>query len=151
MYSCLSYTNSSGSLYKAVLSIEYWRKYLGKYHERKCMLTGGYLIRINLCLLLSFYFREERIVGELLRTEIKYVDDLGSVLAGYRDRMVASSTTMKQKAEDIFGNLESVFALHSQRLLPELEQCGENSERIARTFIHISKDMEKIYCRLDTN
>ena len=49
--------------------------------------------------------------------------------------------------EDIFGNIEDVFAFHSQSLLPELERCGENSQMIARTFIDLSKDMERIYSR----
>ena len=91
--------------------------------------------------------RQDKVVHELLQTEQKYVDDLSSILVGYRDRMFASSTSMGHKAEDIFGNIEDVFAFHSQSLLPELERCGENSQMIARTFIDLSKDMERIYSR----
>ena len=100
-----------------------------------------------LALLLCQLCRHDKILSELLRTEEKYVDDLGSVLAGYRDRMVTTSTSMRQRAEDIFGNLEAVLAFHSQCLLPELEQCGESCEMIARTFTQNSMDMERIYCR----
>ena len=91
--------------------------------------------------------RQDKVVHELLQTEQKYVDDLSSILVGYRDRMFASSTSMGHKAEDIFGNIEDVFAFHSQSLLPELERYGENSQMIARTFIDLSKDMERIYSR----
>ena len=91
--------------------------------------------------------RQDKVVHELLQTEQKYVDDLSSILVGYRDRMFASSSSMGHKAEDIFGNIEDVFAFHSHSLLPELERCGENSQMIARTFIDLSKDMERIYSR----
>ena len=66
---------------------------------------------------------------------------------GYRDRMFASQSSMGQKAELIFGNMEDVYGFHSQCLLPELERCGENTQMIARTFIEYSEDMKRIYCR----
>ena len=97
--------------------------------------------------LLHLLFRKDKVVSELLRTEQKYVDDLGSILSGYRDRMRASSTSMGHKAEDIFGNMENVFAFHSESLLPELERCGEDGQMIARTFMDTSKEMERIYTR----
>ena len=97
--------------------------------------------------LLHLLFRKDKVVSELLRTEQKYVDDLGSILSGYRDRMRASSTSMGHKAEDIFGNMENVFAFHSESLLPELERCGEDGQMISRTFMDNSKEMERIYTR----
>ena len=97
--------------------------------------------------LLHLLFRKDKVVSELLRTEQKYVDDLGSILAGYRDRMRAASTSMGHKAEDIFGNMENVFAFHSESLLPELERCGEDGQMIAKTFMDSSKEMERIYTR----
>ena len=65
--------------------------------------------------------------------------------------MYASSTSMKQKAEDIFGNMEAIYTFHSECLLPELESCEENSHMIAKTFIDLSKDLERIYCRYAWN
>ena len=34
-----------------------------------------------------------------------------------------------------------------QCLLPELEQCGEDTRRIAKTFLEYSEDIKRIYCR----
>ena len=84
---------------------------------------------------------------ELLLTEEKYVEDLRSVLLGYRDRLEESASNIGLKTEDIFGNMEEIYEFHSQCLLPELERCSEDTQMIARTFIEYSKDMKRIYCR----
>jgi len=90
--------------------------------------------------------RREKVLEELLSTEEKYVDDLHSVLVGYRDRLEESASNIGHKTEDIFGNMEEIYEFHSQFLLPELERYTDNSQMIARTFIEYSEDIKRIYC-----
>ena len=51
---------------------------------------------------------------ELVSTEENYVEDLHSVLFGYRDRLEECEERIRQKSEDIFGNLEEIYDFHSQ-------------------------------------
>ena len=89
--------------------------------------------------------RREKILEELLSTEEKYVEDLNSVLAGYRDRLESSS--IGQKTVAMFGNMEDIYVFHSQCLLPELERCGANTQMIAKIFIDYRDDLNRLYCR----
>ena len=91
-------------------------------------------------------FRHDKVLEELLSTEEKYVQDIHSVLVGYRDRL-ESASNFGFKTEDMFGNMEEIFEFHSQYLLPELRRCRENSRMIAKTFLEYSDDMKRIYCR----
>ena len=61
--------------------------------------------------------RREKVLEELLSTEENYVEDLHSVLYGYRDRLDEVGEDIKQKSEDIFGNMEEIFEFHSQVLI----------------------------------
>ena len=94
-------------------------------------------------------------LGELLATEESYVEDLHSVLCGYRDRLDteagdAEDEELKQKADDIFGNMEDIFEFHSGCLLPDLGRCGGDVRRVGKTFLEYSEDIRKIYCRCTT-
>ena len=94
-------------------------------------------------------------LGELLATEENYVEDLHSVLCGYRDRLDteagdAEDEELKQKADDIFGNMEDIFEFHSGSLLPDLGRCGGDVRRVGKTFLEYSEDIRKIYCRCTT-
>ena len=94
-------------------------------------------------------------LGELLATEESYVEDLHSVLCGYRDRLDteagdAEDEELKQKADDIFGNMEDIFEFHSGSLLPDLGRCGGDVRRVGKTFLEYSEDIRKIYCRCTT-
>ena len=91
-------------------------------------------------------FRHDKVLEELLSTEGKYVQDIHSVLVGYRDRL-ESASNFGFKTEDMFGNMEEIFEFHSQYLLPELGRCGENSRMIAKTFLEYTDDIKRIYCR----
>ena len=73
------------------------------------------------------------------------MDDLQSVLTGYRDRLESSNIGLK--SSKMFGNMEDIFVFHSQCLLPELERCGANTQMIAKIFIDYSDDLNRLYCR----
>ena len=69
----------------------------------------------NFSLIIStLYCRRERVLEELVSTEENYVEDLHSVLFGYRDRLEECEERIRQKSEDIFGNLEEIYDFHSQ-------------------------------------
>ena len=91
-------------------------------------------------------FRHDKVLEELLSTEERYVQDIHSVLVGYRDRL-ESASNFGFKTEDMFGNVEEIFEFHSQYLLPELARFGENCRLMAKTFLDHSDDMKRIYCR----
>ena len=78
---------------------------------------------------------------------MNYVEDLQTVLTGYRDRMELSDMKIATKTEEIFGNLDEIVEFHSQNLLPQIESCGLNSQLIARTFTEYGQQISRIYCR----
>ena len=104
-----------------------------------------------------------------MSTEENYVEDLHCVLFGYRDRLEECEERVRQKSEEIFGNLEEIYDFHSQVLnrpkqegsvrkvrvtvslsqclLPQLERCGEDTRRLGKTFLEYSEDIKRIYCR----
>ena len=47
----------------------------------------------------------------------------------------------------MFGNMEDIYTFHSERLLPELERCGANTQMIAKAFMDNSDDLNRLYCR----
>ena len=69
------------------------------------------------------------------------------VLTGYRDRMELADIKIANKSQQIFGNLDEIFEFHSQNLLPQIESCGLNSQRIARIFTEYGQQLARIYCR----
>jgi len=95
--------------------------------------------------------RREKVIDELIQTELRYVDDLHSVLQGYKDRMIDREECFGGQIEAIFGNMDDIFQFHSQCLLPELENCGYNIQTLSRTFIEYSDSLKRIYCRYCQN
>ena len=97
---------------------------------------------------LQFPFsRKEKILEELISTEVNYVNDLQTVITGYRDKIASSNTKIASKAAMIFGNMDEICDFHTQNLLPELESCGTRPELIAETFLENSQQLTHIHCR----
>ena len=97
---------------------------------------------------LQFPFsRKEKILEELISTEVNYVNDLQTVITGYRDKIASSNTKIASKAAMIFGNMDEICDFHIQNLLPELESCGTRPELLAVTFLENSQHPTRIYCR----
>jgi len=95
--------------------------------------------------------RKEKILEELISTEVIYVDDLQTVLTGYRDKIATSNTKIATKSPMIFGNMDEIYNFHSQNLLPELERCGRRADQIAEIFLENSQQLTRIYCRYCQN
>ena len=49
-----------------------------------------------------------------MSTEENYVEDLHCVLFGYRDRLDECEENIRQKSEEIFGNMEQIYDFHSE-------------------------------------
>ena len=95
--------------------------------------------------------RRENIITEMIDTEERYVEDLRSVLRGYRDKLTSGDSSIRLKVGAIFGNLDDIHQFHSECLLPELERCGANTQLMARTFIEMSDRLRQLYCRYCQN
>ena len=78
---------------------------------------------------------------------MNYVNDLQTVITGYRDKIATSNTKIAAKAAIIFGNMDEISDFHSQSLLPELESCGARADLIAETFLDNCQQLTRIYCR----
>ena len=70
-----------------------------------------------------------------MSTEENYVEDLHCVLFGYRDRLEECEERVRQKSEEIFGNLEEIYDFHSQ-VLNRPQQ--EGSVRKVRVTVSLS-------------
>ena len=92
-------------------------------------------------------FRHKQVLSELVRTEREYIQDLETILAGYKERM--SSRHMEHKAELIFGNMDQLLLFHKQVLLHQMENANanDNPRNVATIFIEHSEEILKIYCR----
>lgn len=100
----------------------------------------------------DFATRQENILQELFTTEESYVDDIESILKGYKMRLISSNNSnVEKKAYIIFGNLDQIYELHSQQLLPSLRECGSNIAMIARIFLQFSQQLTAVYCRYCQN
>ena len=103
-------------------------------------------------------FRRRNVVDELVTTESNYVNDVHSILTGYKD--VIEGSFIKDKtgiqhfyfviiptllSDDIFGNLEDIYTLHSQSLLPNLTSCDTNLQELAKVFTDLCPDICKLY------
>lgn len=95
--------------------------------------------------------KREKILTELLETEDRYVEDMRSILVGYRDKMSGHPSSLSLKVETIFGNLDEIENFHSTCLLPELERCELNSQEVGRTFLEYSDVINRLYCRYCQN
>ena len=58
------------------------------------------------------FSRKEKILEELISTEVNYVNDLQTVITGYRDKIASSNTKIASKAAMIFGNMDEICDFH---------------------------------------
>ena len=84
------------------------------------------------------------------KSEYEYIEDLQCILAGYKERMTSGQSSMANKADLIFGNMEQILAFHKEVLLHQVESSSAASDspsRVADIFIENSEEMLKLYCR----
>ncbi|XP_077098753.1 proto-oncogene DBL isoform X1 [Siphateles boraxobius] len=84
---------------------------------------------------------KRHVMKELIETERIYVEELLSVLLGYRAEMDNPSlsnilpSVLRNKKEELFGNLPEIYKFHSRIFLQDLESCLESPERVGARFL----------------
>lgn len=66
---------------------------------------------------------------------------------GYKERMTSKHSSMAQKADLIFGNMEQLVSFHKQVIQKYLKNASDNPQYIASIFIDNSEEILKLYCR----
>uniref|UniRef100_A0A667YT75 MCF.2 cell line derived transforming sequence n=1 Tax=Myripristis murdjan TaxID=586833 RepID=A0A667YT75_9TELE len=96
------------------------------------------------------------IMKELIATERIYVDELLSVLLGYRAEMedpamssLLPSALCSQK-DVLFGNMPEIYQFHSRIFLQDLQGCLETPERVGACFLQ-RKEKFQVYERYCQN
>uniref|UniRef100_A0A673I731 MCF.2 cell line derived transforming sequence b n=1 Tax=Sinocyclocheilus rhinocerous TaxID=307959 RepID=A0A673I731_9TELE len=95
------------------------------------------------------------IMKELIETERIYVDELLSVLLGYRAEMDNPSlsnilpSVLRNKKEELFGNLPEIYKFHSRIFLQDLESFLETPERVGARFLEQKENFQvyERYCQ----
>uniref|UniRef100_A0A3Q2E6R5 MCF.2 cell line derived transforming sequence b n=1 Tax=Cyprinodon variegatus TaxID=28743 RepID=A0A3Q2E6R5_CYPVA len=91
------------------------------------------------------------VMKELIATERIYVDELLSVLLGYRAEMEDPSMSylippeLRSQKDVLFGNMPEIYQFHSI-FLRDLQGCLENPERVGACFLQ-RKDKFQVYER----
>ncbi|XP_076875627.1 proto-oncogene DBL isoform X2 [Brachyhypopomus gauderio] len=95
------------------------------------------------------------VMKELIETEKIYVEELLSVLLGYRAEMDNPAlshilpTQLRNKKEVLFGNLPEIYKFHSRIFVQDLESCVENPERVGACFLERKENFQvyERYCQ----
>ncbi|XP_035480705.2 proto-oncogene DBL isoform X2 [Scophthalmus maximus] len=96
------------------------------------------------------------IMKELIATERVYVDELLSVLLGYRAEMEDPSmshllpSALRSQKDVLFGNMPEIYQFHSRIFLEDLQSCLETPERVGACFLH-RKEKFQVYERYCQN
>ncbi|XP_028277058.1 proto-oncogene DBL [Parambassis ranga] len=96
------------------------------------------------------------IMKELIATERIYVDELLSVLLGYRAEMEDPSmstllpSALRSQKDLLFGNMPEIYQFHSRIFLQDLQGCLETPERVGACFLQ-RKEKFQVYERYCQN
>ncbi|XP_056592280.1 proto-oncogene DBL isoform X4 [Triplophysa dalaica] len=98
---------------------------------------------------------KRHVMKELIETERIYVEELLSVLLGYRAEMDNPSlsnilpSVLQNKKEELFGNLPEIYKFHSRIFLQDLENCLEAPERVGAHFLARKENFQvyERYCQ----
>ncbi|XP_029113013.1 proto-oncogene DBL [Scleropages formosus] len=84
---------------------------------------------------------KRHVMKELIETERVYVDELLSVLLGYRAEMDNPALVdllppvLRSKKEVLFGNMPEIYTFHSRFFLHDLEGCLDSPEGVGACFL----------------
>ncbi|CAL8365437.1 unnamed protein product [Lota lota] len=96
------------------------------------------------------------IMKELIATERVYVEELLSVLLGYRAEMEDPAmtallpATLRNQKDLLFGNMPQIYQFHSRVFLQDLQGCLETPERVGACFLQ-QKEKFQVYERYCQN
>ncbi|XP_072946179.1 guanine nucleotide exchange factor DBS-like isoform X2 [Epargyreus clarus] len=95
--------------------------------------------------------RRGHVLAELLQTERVYVQELGSILSGYKEEIekpenqhVLPSALVGQ-ADVLFGNLHELFTFHQDVFLKDLERSISATELVALCFVEKRETFFRLY------
>ncbi|XP_040006454.1 proto-oncogene DBL [Xiphias gladius] len=96
------------------------------------------------------------VMKELIATERIYVDELLSVLLGYRAEMEDPSmsyllpSALRSQKDVLFGNMPEIYQFHSRIFLQDLQSCLETPEMVGACFLQ-RKEKFQVYERYCQN
>ncbi|XP_049324993.1 proto-oncogene DBL isoform X7 [Astyanax mexicanus] len=95
---------------------------------------------------------KRHVLKELVETERVYVEELLSVLLGYRAEMDNPAIShilpseLHNKKEVLFGNLPEIYKFHSRLFVQDLESCLETPERVGARFLERKENFQVYEC-----
>ncbi|XP_075902851.1 proto-oncogene DBL [Nelusetta ayraudi] len=98
---------------------------------------------------------KRHVMRELIETERIYVEELLSILLGYRAEMDNPALSgllpliLRSKRDILFGNMPEIYNFHSRIFLQDLEGCLECPERVGACFLKRKEcfQMYECYCQ----
>ncbi|CAL8356346.1 unnamed protein product [Merluccius merluccius] len=95
---------------------------------------------------------KRHVLRELIETERVYVEELLSVLLGYRAEMDNPSLCdllppiLRSKRDILFGNMPEIYNFHSRVFLQDLESCIDTPERVGACFLERKEHFQMYEC-----
>ncbi|XP_041930568.1 proto-oncogene DBL isoform X2 [Alosa sapidissima] len=98
---------------------------------------------------------KRHVMREIIETERVYVEELLSVLLGYRAEMDNPSMStllppsLRNKRDILFGNMPEIYNFHSRVFLQDLESCLETPEAVGACFLERKENFQvyERYCQ----
>ncbi|NXS80926.1 MCF2 protein, partial [Erpornis zantholeuca] len=95
------------------------------------------------------------VINELIETERVYVEELFTVLTGYRAEMdnpamlILLPPVLRNRKDVLFGNMPEIYDFHNKIFLHSLENCLGAPERVGCCFLDRREDfqMYEKYCQ----
>ncbi|KFQ44371.1 Proto-oncogene DBL, partial [Nestor notabilis] len=95
------------------------------------------------------------VINELIETERVYVEELFTVLTGYRAEMdnpamlILMPPMLRNRKDVLFGNMPEIYDFHNKIFLHSLESCLGAPERVGFCFLDRREDfqMYEKYCQ----
>ncbi|XP_068627025.1 guanine nucleotide exchange factor DBS-like isoform X4 [Battus philenor] len=95
--------------------------------------------------------RRGHVLAELLQTERIYVQELGSILTGYKEEIEKPEnqhllpSALVGQADVLFGNLHELFTFHQDIFLKDLERSISATELVALCFVEKRETFFRLY------
>ncbi|KFO91212.1 Proto-oncogene DBL, partial [Buceros rhinoceros silvestris] len=101
------------------------------------------------------YCHSHHVINELIETERVYVEELFTVLTGYRAEMdnpamlLLMPPVLRNRKDVLFGNMPEIYDFHNKIFLHSLESCLGAPERVGFCFLDRREDfqMYEKYCQ----
>ncbi|XP_021098189.1 proto-oncogene DBL isoform X7 [Heterocephalus glaber] len=99
---------------------------------------------------------KKHVLNELIQTERVYVQELFTVLLGYRAEMDNPEMfdlmppLLRNKKDVLFGNMAEIYEFHNNIFMSSLENCSDAPERVGPCFLE-RKDDFQIYAKYCQN